>query len=248
MTTTALINGVANADVDRTTGQRFGLSRAAGYGLLLGAGIAVLEFLYYRPLVSTPDTLGLRSLAAAFLTWCGEGAILAMTVALFERLCAPRQLRAWQHALAVITGALVGVVVWQALTQFVLREHFGILLFLDYLGQPVNWSATVLYHAWMVLLFGGLAEAAIVSRGRHARMLSALRTAELARENSRRTLVEARLGAVRAQIDPDYLFQTLAKLELLYETNPPEAGRLLEDLIAHLRERVSGDEIRKEEL
>jgi hypothetical protein len=247
MTTTALINGVANVDVDRRSGRRFGIWRAAGYGLLLGAGIAVLEFLYYRPLVSTPDALGLRSLTAAFLTWCGEGAMLAMTVALFERLRAPRQLSAWQHALVIVTGALAGVVVWQSFTQFVLRERFGIPVFLDYLGQPVNWSATVLYHAWMVLLFGGLAAAAIVSRRRHVRMLSALRAAELARENSRRTLVEARLAAVRAQIDPEYLFQTLAKLELLYEANPPEAGRLLEELITHLRGRVSGDENRKED-
>ena len=58
--------------------------RRAGYGLLLGTSIALLEFAYYYPLVSRPDALGAGLLASMLLPWCGEGVLLAMTVGLFE--------------------------------------------------------------------------------------------------------------------------------------------------------------------
>jgi len=44
---------------------------------------------FYYPLASAPDKLGVVSLISAVLTWCGEGALLALTVALFERWKAP---------------------------------------------------------------------------------------------------------------------------------------------------------------
>jgi histidine kinase len=213
---------------------RFWLWRA-GYGLLLGTSVGVLEFAYYYPLVSTPDRLGLMSLLASFLTWCGEGVLLALTVALFERREAPRLLGARQLALAVAAGSVLGVLAWQAFVQLVLRERFGIWLFRDHLGQPMDGLGTALYHTWLMLVFGGLAAAVHLSRQRHARVLAVLRAAELDRETSQRRLAEAGLAALQARIDPDFLFQTLAKLEQLYEADPPAADRLLEELIAFLR-------------
>jgi sensor histidine kinase YesM len=86
-----------------------------------------------------------------------------------------------------------------------------------------------------MLLFGGLAAAVYSSRQRHARMLAVLRAAELSRETSQRGLAEARLAALQTRIDPEFLFQTLAKLEHLYEADPAGADRLLEGLIVFLR-------------
>jgi hypothetical protein len=207
----------------------------AGYGGLLGVTIAILEFTHYYPLVSTPDKLGAVSLVSSSLTWCGEGVLLALTVAVFERREAPRLIGARQLAIAVTMGAVAGVLAWQAFTQFVLRERFGIWLFRDHVGQPVNWAGGVLYHVWLMLLFGGLAAAAYASRQRQGRMLAMLRAAELSRETSQRGLAEARLAALQARIDPEFLFQTLTKLEQLYEADPPGADRLLEELIVFLR-------------
>jgi sensor histidine kinase YesM len=90
-----------------------------------------------------------------------------------------------------------------------------------------------------MLLFGGLAAAVYGSRQRHARMLAALRAAELARETSQRRLAEARLAGLRARIDPESLFETLARLERMYEADPPGADRLLEEVIASLRAAVA---------
>jgi hypothetical protein len=209
--------------------------RRAGYGALLGASIALLEFAYYYPLVSTPGKLGLGLLASLLLVWCGEGVLLAVTVGLFELRAAPRPLGAWQLAFAVVVGSFAGVLAWQAFVQLVLRERFGIWLLRDYVGQPVDLAGIALYNVWLMLLFGGLAAAVYLSRQRHARMLAVLRAAELDRETSQRRLAAARLAALQARIDPEFVFQTLTKLERLYESDPPGADRLLEELIGFLR-------------
>lgn len=222
------------ATTPHQAGQRSWL-QPIGYGLLLGASIALLEFAYYYPLVSTPDKLGVVSLVSSLLTWCGEGVLLALTVALFERGETPRLLDARQLTLAVAIGSIAGVLAWQAFVHLVLRERFGIWLFRDHVGQPVNLAGSVLYHVWLMFVFGGLAAAVYVSRARHARMVDALRAAELSRETSQRRLAEARLAALQARIDPEFLFRTLTKLEQLYEADPPGADRLLEELIVFLR-------------
>lgn len=211
----------------------FPLWSALGCGVLLGAAIAVLEFTYYRPLA--PTKLGSTSLAAAFLTWGGEGALLALAVALVERRKSLALLDAWRVASMVVVGALAAVAIWQAFIQFILRDRFGVPMFLDYLGEPVKWTGTLLYHLWLVLVFGGLATGAYFSWKRQARMLAVLRDAELSRERSQRELVEAKLATLRARIDPALLFQRMTTLERLYESEPAAADRLLDELIAYLR-------------
>jgi hypothetical protein len=228
------IDAIAALHIGRQAAWRFWLRRA-GYGLLLGVSIALLEFAHYYPLVSTPDRLGVVSLFSSFLTWGGEGVLLALTVAVFERREAPGLLGPRQLALAVVIGSVAGVLAWQAFVQFALREQFGIWLFRDHVGQPVHLLGGVLYHIWLMLLFGGLAAAVYASWQRHARMLAVLRAAELSRETSQRRLAEAKLTALQARIDPEFLFQTLTKLEQLYEADPPGADRLLEELIVFLR-------------
>jgi sensor histidine kinase YesM len=105
----------------------------------------------------------------------------------------------------------------------------------DYVGQPVDLAGVVLYHVWLMLLFGGLAAAVHLSRQRHARMLAILRAAELGREDSHGRLAEMRLAALQTRIDPEFIFQTLTKLEHLYESDTVGADRLLEELIVFLR-------------
>jgi len=205
----------------------------AGYGFALGAFIALLEFAYYYPLVPAPDALGL--LGSVMVPWCGEGALLGATIGLFERRAAPRPLGAAQLAAALVIGAVAGTFAWQAFVQLVLRERFGLRLLRDHMGQPVDLASIVLYNIWLLLLFGGLAAGLYAARQRHARMLAKLRAAGLEREASAHRLAEARLAALQERIEPAFLFQSLERLEALYEADPPRADRLLEDLIVFLR-------------
>lgn len=213
--------------------------RRASYGLLLGASIAVLEFAYYYPLVTTSGERGADLLASLLFSWCGEGVLLASIVGLFEWRRAPRPLGVPRLALAVAVGSIAGVLGWQTFVQLVLREKFGFWLLRDFSGQPVNLASIALYHVWLMLLFGGLAAAMVASGQRHARMLAALRAAELERETSQRQLAEAQLAALHARVDPEFLFQTLTKLEQLYEADPRRADSLLEELIVFLRRALA---------
>ena len=54
-------------------------------------------------------------------------------------------------------------------------------------------------------------------------------------ESLKRQVIEARLAALQAQVEPHFLFNTLASIEHLIETDPPRAGKMQRNLIALLR-------------
>ena len=54
-------------------------------------------------------------------------------------------------------------------------------------------------------------------------------------ESYARQLAEARLMVMRAQVEPHFLFNTLAHVQALQEIDPPQAGHMLERLISYLR-------------
>jgi sensor histidine kinase YesM len=210
-----------------------------GYGFVLGAAIATLDFAHYFPLAAGPNMVGFLSYVSSLLQWCGEGVLLALTVGLAERWMSPRELGAWQLVFAVVVGAIAAVLTWQTFTLIVLRDGLAIRLFRDYLGTPVIWIGGVFYHSWLMLFFGGLAAAVYASRRRRARMLAALLAAELARASSQQRLAEARLASLQASVEPDFMLRTLAQLEQSYETDPHAADQLLDELIAFLRGAIA---------
>ena len=66
-----------------------------------------------------------------------------------------------------------------------------------------------------------------------AQAAAASETAEA--EQLRRQVAEARLAAMQAQVEPHFLFNTLASIEHLIETDPARAGQMQRSLIALLR-------------
>jgi len=220
------------------TTTRFWMTRL-GYGVVLGVAIAILDFAHYFPLTAAPNNVGFLTFVSMLLEWCGEGILLTLPIGFAERWMSPRELGAWQLALAVVVGAVAAVLTWQAFTLIVLRDGLGIRLFRDYLGTPVIWVGGVFYHSWLMLFFGGLAAAVYASRRRRARMLVALLTAELGRATSQQRLAKARLASLQARVEPDFLLQTLTQLEQSYITDPDAADRLLDELIAFLRNALT---------
>ncbi|MCX7174096.1 MAG: sensor histidine kinase [Proteobacteria bacterium] len=65
------------------------------------------------------------------------------------------------------------------------------------------------------------------------RVTSAESSAEM--ESLRRQVTEAQLQTLQAQVEPHFLFNTLAAVEHLTETDPPRATAMLQHLIAFLR-------------
>ncbi len=85
------------------------------------------------------------------------------------------------------------------------------------------------------LLYGGLATAALYLFGREREETRGLHEAKLVKVSLDRQLIEAQLQALQAQIEPHFLFNTLANIRLLYETEFARAKPLIHDLAAYLR-------------
>ena len=54
-------------------------------------------------------------------------------------------------------------------------------------------------------------------------------------EQLERTVLEARMEALQAQIEPHFLFNTLASIDQLIQTDPPRASKMQQSLIRYLR-------------
>jgi signal transduction histidine kinase len=88
----------------------------------------------------------------------------------------------------------------------------------------------------MIVLFAYLAAAKIVVR-RVAQADARVRSAQdvASREAMERQLVQARLQVLQAQVEPHFLFNTLAAVDYLIETDPPRASQMQKQLITYLR-------------
>jgi LytS/YehU family sensor histidine kinase len=72
--------------------------------------------------------------------------------------------------------------------------------------------------------------------GRRARSAaSGAHEARLSGQQLEKEVLEARLRLMEAQIEPHFLFNTLANLQRLFETQPESASRLLDNLKVYLR-------------
>jgi LytS/YehU family sensor histidine kinase len=75
----------------------------------------------------------------------------------------------------------------------------------------------------------------VVAREREARAQAAMHQAEAERHLHGKQLLEARLQLMQAQIEPHFLFNTLASVQHLVDSDPAAASRMLGDLIKYLR-------------
>jgi signal transduction histidine kinase len=76
----------------------------------------------------------------------------------------------------------------------------------------------------------------ITYKGRiQAEVKAAVATETAESEQLKRQVVEARMAAMQAQVEPHFLFNTLASIDHLIETDPPRASLMQKNLIALLR-------------
>ena len=88
--------------------------------------------------------------------------------------------------------------------------------------------------AILVVLASALLKATY--KGRLQAEVKAAKATETAEaESLRRQVVEARMAAMQAQVEPHFLFNTLASIDHLIETDPPRASQMQRNLIALLR-------------
>jgi len=80
-----------------------------------------------------------------------------------------------------------------------------------------------------------VAVAAVILREKSARDQARISRAESERHRLEKNVLEARLQLMQAQVEPHFLFNTLANVQHLVETDPGAASGMLESLIQYLR-------------
>lgn len=199
-------------------------------------------------------TLVFNGLIAAFLTTIGYGGTFAVNMvfaqciglsifAMLEvvpvrRLAGGRLVAG--IAVAVVLGALAGVLL--------------ALLVTGVADERARAPVTVFLQTVVIaLLFGAIAAYYFFSRERLLRTRTSLQEQELRRLQAERDRAATELRLLRAQIEPHMLFNSLAHVQSLVDSNPERGKRMLGYLIDYLRyalvharqsRTVLGDELR----
>jgi hypothetical protein len=115
--------------------------------------------------------------------------------------------------------------------SFLLSEGRGVLKYMEspqHLRGYTMLSIVALVFGWIVALFALRYE-------RKQRALTERLRLERERDALEREVVDARLRLLQAQIEPHFLFNTLANIEALVESKSDNAGPILRHLISYLQ-------------
>jgi signal transduction histidine kinase len=123
---------------------------------------------------------------------------------------------------ACAAGALIGVALVIVLKAYPL----------DYVRSEYRFFAYNVLAAWGN---GLLIALMFYVKYRETRAVAAMHHLEAERHRLARQAAEAKLKLLQAQVEPHFLFNTLASVQYLTETDPPAAARLLGHLIGYLR-------------
>jgi hypothetical protein len=101
--------------------------------------------------------------------------------------------------------------------------------------QRVKGSADWLLGFVTLLVLTGVIVKIVLGGKKRAERRAQVATATAAEESLKRQLVEAQLKMMQAQVEPHFLFNTLASVDYLIETDPKIASKMQKNLIQYLR-------------
>jgi signal transduction histidine kinase len=127
------------------------------------------------------------------------------------------------QVLAVIAGSILGTIL------------AGIVKGRDVTQMFSERLAGVAISMGLGIGFGCVVVAAMILREKHARDQARILQADSERHRLEKNVLEARLQLMQAQVEPHFLFNTLANVQHLVEADPASASRMLESLIQYLR-------------
>ena len=187
--------------------------RRAAWTVALSAGVAGVLVRFFT---NTYLDLLVSALCVGF------SIMMTVTLAGNLRSRVPREVR---MGLAVVLGSVLGTL----LTSVVKGR--------DLLGMLQHDGAL-----WRVLLttslgigFGGVILLVYMYREQKARAAMEAHRAEAERQRIEKQMLSAQLATMQAQVEPHFLFNTLATVQHLVDTDPPRASTMLTSLIAYLR-------------
>jgi hypothetical protein len=216
---------------------------------------AVLDALTLRR-VLTAQAIGLLTNVLRYAENQGEPGLLSAfllntvytTMASFAvlvgALCAAEAVRRGAHPLRTYSGALLAAGLCSALITAYARDELDVHDRIHGASPALTWWLELGEDVLNVVAVGGVEMLLYHNRRMVDAILDGVRGTELRRLRLERQLIESRLAAARAQIDPRALFESLAGIRSLYQSAPEEADAALEALIDDLRARRAASIVR----
>ena len=135
----------------------------------------------------------------------------------------------WRLMFAVATGTIMAILILVAAKGYVIGDE---QYHLEAVRGQLPWFAWTALSAFII---GLCVSFVFLFKFREAHAAAALHRAEAERHLMSKHAIEAELKLMQAQVEPHFLFNTLASVQYLTETDPREAGKLLSHLIDYLR-------------
>jgi signal transduction histidine kinase len=198
----------------------FGVRRL---GFAIGVSMLLASQLLFQDSVLDQFSLAetFDSLSLYFFDILTMAVLLAAAVA-FVDLRYPEEsaTRSGSLLISVLTAIPAGGCI-----QLVVHYGFG----------PYPAASTILGEASRWIMIGGAITLIHESIRRRRRTLQQLRIAELRRKILENQMVEARIKMMEAQIEPHFLFNTLATVKRLYRTEPANGAKMIARLKEYLQ-------------
>jgi LytS/YehU family sensor histidine kinase len=90
-------------------------------------------------------------------------------------------------------------------------------------------------HLYFLFVFVSAIVKVVAGGKRRADLAARQATQRAENEQLERSVLEARMQALQAQIEPHFLFNTLGSIDQLIQTDPPRASKMQQSLIRYLR-------------
>lgn len=142
--------------------------------------------------------------------------------------------RPWRLALALAISATLAVAIVPRLLDAV-----GLGMPLELKVDKVNYvipAWAMFVETWLsVAIYSGLTIAVLEFRRRHERSQQTLEAALTEQAQLSRQLLESRLAAMQAQVEPQFLFDTLVDVQATYDRDAATGATVMDRLINYLR-------------
>jgi len=132
---------------------------------------------------------------------------------------------------AVVAGTALGLVLVLVIKGYIIGDPEYRLGNLHGHGAPMQFVGTAI----SAFIMGLCASLFFMLKFQDAWARAQMMKAEADRSKLSRQAVEAELKLMQAQVEPHFLFNTLASVQYLIETDPPQAAKLLTHLLSYLR-------------
>jgi LytS/YehU family sensor histidine kinase len=127
------------------------------------------------------------------------------------------------------------VVMWWGFFDWVAVVSWKALLLVSFLSLIIGGGIFELPTLTFLLIVASFIIKVVAGGKRRAELTASQATQRAETEQLGRTVLEARMEALQAQIEPHFLFNTLASIDQLILTDPPRASRMQQSLIRYLR-------------